>query len=89
MLNMFFLEVFVEKHTSFVPSLSPRSDCSPVCNIEFSTEKVFANLISLNPCKSPGPDGCHPRILKETAEQLITLLAILYQKSFDTQKFTK
>ena len=76
MVNKFFSEMFVDEDRRFVPFLPRRYDGSPICSIEFKTEKVYAKLSSLNSCKSPGPDGCHSRVLKETAEQLATPLAI-------------
>ena len=36
-------------------------------NICFTPEQIFTKLIPLNTCKSPGPDSCHPRLLKKTA----------------------
>ena len=39
-------------------------------NISVTTEQVYCKLRSLKPFKSPGPDGFHPRILKEATEQL-------------------
>ena len=38
-------------------------------------------LAALNPNKSPGPDGFHPRILKELAQELAQPLAVIFQKS--------
>ena len=40
-------------------------------------------LESLNPHKSPGPDGLHPRVLKELSNEISKPLAIIMQKSLD------
>ena len=40
-------------------------------------------LESLNPHKSPGPDGLHPRVLKELSNAINKPLAIIMQKSLD------
>ena len=37
----------------------------------------------LNPHKSPGPDGLHPRVLKELSNEISKPLAIIMQKSLD------
>ena len=34
--------------------------------------------------KSPGPDGIHPRVLKELAKELKMPLFIIFRKSLDT-----
>ena len=35
----------------------------------------------MNPNKSPGPDGFHPRVLKELAHELSETLAMIFDKS--------
>ena len=40
-------------------------------------------LESLNEHKSPGPDGLHPRVLKELSNEISKPLAIIMQKSLD------
>ena len=40
-------------------------------------------LESLNPHKSPGPDGLHPRVLKELNNEINKPLAIIIRKSLD------
>ena len=39
-------------------------------------------LESLNPHKSPGPDGLHPRVLKELSNEISKPLAIIMQASY-------
>ena len=54
-----------------------------------SKEKVLKDLKNLNISKSMGPDGCHPRILKETADIICTPLSDIFQKSFDSGEVPK
>ena len=44
---------------------------------------VKEKLTHLKSTSSPGPDGIHPQVLKEAAEQLAKPLAILFNKSLD------
>ncbi|KFW88407.1 hypothetical protein N305_02125, partial [Manacus vitellinus] len=41
-------------------------------------------LSHLDPHKSMGPDGIHPRVMRELAEELTKLLSIIYQQSWLT-----
>ena len=43
----------------------------------FLVDKIKKKLDNLNPCKSPGPDEFHPRILKE----LSLPLSLIFSKS--------
>ena len=40
-------------------------------------------LKKLNPSKSPGPDGLHPKVLKEAAEALAEQLAVIFNKTIE------
>jgi len=46
-------------------------------------------LQKLHEEKSPGPDGIHPKLLKECAEVLAKPLSILFETSFDTATLPK
>ncbi|KAJ7427229.1 hypothetical protein WISP_08877 [Willisornis vidua] len=45
-------------------------------------EEVSYLLSNLDPHKSMGPDGLHPRVMRELAEELDKLLSIIYQQSW-------
>ncbi|KAF4796682.1 hypothetical protein TURU_082069 [Turdus rufiventris] len=48
-------------------------------------EEAVRELLSLlDVHKSMGPDGIHPRVMKELADELVKLLSIIYQQSWDT-----
>ncbi len=43
--------------------------------------EVLELLLKLQPDRSPGPDGIHPRVLKECARELARPLATIFQTS--------
>ena len=68
-LKDFFSSVFTREPGNFVPDFSTTS--STVINtVNITVESMLKKLQSLNPCKSPGPDGLHPKILKELVPAL-------------------
>ena len=52
-----------------------------VSEIEFDDYNISKSLEKLNVCKSPGPDGLHPRILHETRKVISTPLRIIFERS--------
>ena len=57
-----------------------------VKDIEITTEDVAKKLRNTKIDKSAGPDGIHPRILKELCEELSQPLAILFNKTLTEGK---
>lgn len=80
-LNKQFCSVFVNEPADNVPEQEiPRTTMQPI-NVEISD--VEKRLSELNPNKSGGPDGVHPRILKEARKALATPLTMIFNKSLD------
>ena len=83
LLNHFFSSVFTDEGLATVPVLPP-SRGPTIENLTITGEMVKKQLDGLKVYCSPGPDGIHPQILKESAEQVARPLSILFQKSLDT-----
>ena len=83
MLNSFFSSVFTKEDTDSVPVL-PAHEGPTLENINITEDMVRKKLSNLKTSCAPGPDGIHPRVLKEAAVQLALPLSILFQKSIDS-----
>ena len=77
-----FESVFVQEPDGPLPEFLIRTEAS-ISNICITAEAVLKELNALGPNKSPGPDGIHPRLLKELAPVISDILAVLFQKSLD------
>ena len=56
-----------------------------VTKLTVDESTVLKQLKNLNIFKPMGPDGCHPRVLKEAAEELCEPLCLLMNKTFEEQ----
>ena len=81
--NSFFCSVFTRENHDDTPILQSTPNDTPPDDITLTEDIIKNKLIKLNPNKSPGPDGWHPRVLKEVAETLTPPLLILLHKSPD------
>ena len=66
-----------EENMESVPECKRRQCNIPLCSVDFAREFVLKKLKQLNSSKSLGPDGLHPRFLKELAEEQAEPLAQL------------
>jgi hypothetical protein len=70
--------------TSPIPAVPPRVYEEELADCEITEEDVLKELQNLDPNKSMGPDGLHPRVLKEVAPALSKPLRLIFQHSIDT-----
>ena len=60
-LNQFLSSVFTDEDLNSIPAIEERPVGSKLGSFEIHDEKVLKRLVSLNPNKSSGSDGFHPR----------------------------
>jgi len=83
-LNAFFSSVFTHEDLKNIPTLEPRNYKEKLTSLNFTIDDVMTILAKMKIAKSPGPDGVHPRILKECSEAISEALYIIFRKSMDT-----
>ena len=84
-LNSFFGGMFTKENLINLPQMDNNSHRKSLSNIHISPELVCCKARSLSPSKSLGPDGYHPKLFKESTEQLCTTLSLLFNKSAFTE----
>ena len=80
-LNKFFSSVYTEEDLATVPRPPVHCGDTQLDRIVITDEMVRGKLEKLKTSSSPGPDGIHPRILRETARSIASPLANVFQKS--------
>ena len=85
-LNKFFATTFTNEDTSNVPEADNQTyEGSLLITFKITPDMVLKKLRELNPGKTPGLDGWHPLLLKNTADIIALPLSILFQKSLDEE----
>ena len=80
-LNRFFSSVFTTENLTNLPSCEEKHFSSCLSDVVIDSADVARRLLALDPNKSPGPDGFHPRLLKELAQELSPSLSLIFEKS--------
>jgi hypothetical protein len=80
-LNQFFSSVFTDEDLNSIPAIEERPVDSKLTSFEIHEEEVLKRLVSLNPNKSSGSDGFHPRLLNELATVLAGPLTVFFRKT--------
>lgn len=84
LLNTFFSSVFTNEKTDVIPTLVDRNFTSDLSDLHISNDMVVKKLNKLNPGKSPGIDGIHPKVLKECSECISEFLSSMFNQSMDS-----
>ena len=82
--NKSFQGVFVTEDKDNVPRLTVNYDGEILQDIEIDIEKVENLLSNININKAMGPDGLHPRCLKECRKELALPVFLIVRRSLDT-----
>lgn len=80
-LNNYFSTVFTVEESTSLPDMDIRLFSSQMTEVNFTQEDVRKKLNELNQSKSAGPDGIHPRILKELSKELCLPLFLCFRAS--------
>ena len=86
LLKQQFSSVFTRENIATIPDpeeIFTGSAEDRLSRIVVTEEGVERKLAALKPCKAPGPDLIHPRVLKEFSRELAPGLQRLYRKSLD------
>ncbi|CAM5084504.1 unnamed protein product, partial [Eretmochelys imbricata] len=84
-LNEFFTSVFTAEDVREIPKPEPSfvgDKSEELSQIEVSLEEILELIEKFNTNKSPGPDGIHPRVLKELKCEIAELLTMVSNLSF-------
>ncbi len=80
-LNNYFASVFTKENTENIPQIKSKETIPAISHIEITNEKIIKAIDKLKESKSQGPDNIHPKTLKETKNEIIKPLKIIYEKS--------
>ena len=81
-LSDYFSSVYINENLDNIPDIPGINVQYPDEDISTCDQEVYNILKDLKIDKSPGPDGFHPRLLKELAEPLAKPLKLLFSKTF-------
>ena len=86
-LNDFFGSVFTVEDKSDIPIFNPNKPINSFVNtVNITVDDMSNALSSLKINKSPGPDGLHPRVLKELSKELAYPLKCIFDLTIKTGK---
>ena len=88
-LNSFFTSVFTREDMTNMPEQPEQHSVREMDSIVFTLCDVAKKLERLNPNKSTGPDGMHPKVLRELSTTLAEPLYAIFTQSMNTGKLPK
>ena len=81
----FFSSVYTREPLDDLPTPTPRPLQETLTNMVISKEEMLKKLNTLKIDKSPGPDGIHPRLLRELANEISEALAHISNDSLSSE----
>jgi Reverse transcriptase (RNA-dependent DNA polymerase) len=82
-LNGFFASVFTREDLSSLPTKNSETQAR-LNNVGITESKIIRKIKDLRADSAPGPDGLHPRLLKETANEIARPLRLIFTRSLDS-----
>ena len=87
LLNEYFASEYTKEDISEIPDVPiVYQGNNPLRKIEITEDKVRKKIRKLNPNKSQGPDGFHPRAIKEAEIEIAPHLCNIYRASMEQRK---
>ena len=83
-INRTFQSVFVREGNEPLPQITYHFDGLPLEDVVFTVHVVHKILSTIKESSAPGPDGIHPKVLKECADNLSLPFYLLFRDSLDT-----
>ena len=74
--------MFVNEPPGKLPLFDIRYQGKPVTILKTEMQALTKQLKNLNTSKSMGPDGCYPRVIRETADIVNLPLQKIFDKTF-------
>ena len=88
-LNEYFAGVFTIEDTDSIPTPRQEDLNSQISDIVFTEPEIQDELSKIKSGSSAGPDGIHPRVLKETCMEIAKPLAIIFNISMKEGRLPK
>ena len=82
----YFASVWTEEPPGDLPYFEKRKITHPMPEINITESIVLAKLKSLNGNKSPDPDGVHPFLLKNLADELVKPITAIFKASIEDKR---
>ena len=79
--NDYFSSVFTKEDTNNIPAFDDRQFLQKLQTVTITPDKVKKKLKKLKATKCAGPDGFHPRVLRDCADSLALPLTLIFNKS--------
>ena len=83
-LNSFFSSICTNEDPLSVPCTAGTCSGSVVEDVDLSAALVRKKMSEVRPSAAAGPDGIHPRVLRETASSLSPVLTTIFRQSLDS-----
>ena len=86
LLNNYFASIFEVEGSKPIPEFPDRPFLEPLLTITLNQAVILRAIDKINSSKSQGPDGIHPKLVKECKSTLVKPLELIYRKSLKSGK---